>query len=117
MQVHLIFDFVTENTFLIVFFSLTDISATTDKNVIVNILSRDKRLRVVILSFKQCLVLTQWPVLVLYVNQVNQEGHQYYQDQQHPDLVQCSEEENGGGVHGSAFGLQRTEKDMSVVII
>ena len=58
-----------------------------------------------------------WPVLVLYVNQVNQEGHQYYQDEQDQGLVQCSEEENGGGGHGSGFGLQRTEKDMSVVII
>ena len=43
MQVHLIFDFVTENTFLIVFFYLTAKSATTDKNVIVSILSKDKR--------------------------------------------------------------------------
>lgn len=55
-----------------------------------------------------------WPVLVLYVNQVNQEDHQYYQDQQDQGLV--SEEENGGGVHGSGFGLHRTEKDMSVII-
>ena len=50
----------TENTFLIVFFYLTDQSATTEKRSTVNvnksILSRDKRLSVMILSFKQCLV-------------------------------------------------------------
>mmetsp|Transcript_946 Transcript_946/g.1098 ORF Transcript_946/g.1098 Transcript_946/m.1098 type:complete len:113 (-) Transcript_946:235-573(-) len=58
--------------------------------------------------------LTVKSVLVLYVNQVNQEGHQYYQDEQDQGLVQCSEEENGGGVHGSGVGLRRILYDPSI---